>query len=161
MTGRNYLRSGELARLCGVSPDTLRYYERNGLLPQPARSPNRYRAYSPEALHRVQMIRSALSVGFTIHELREIFRIRNRGQNPCLKVREIARTKIQAIDTQIEELTRVKNELEQCSAEWDRLLSKVKPGERAHLLENLIQKERLHGSPFIPPGLKKRRIKHG
>src|SRR5437899_6110658 len=54
------LRSGELARRAGVSPDTLRHYERRGLLPRPQRSAAGYRLYSPEALARVRLIRGAL-----------------------------------------------------------------------------------------------------
>ena len=63
------LRSGELARLTGVSRDTLRLYERRGLLPAPGRSESGYRRYGTSAAHRVRLIRAALSIGFTIDEL--------------------------------------------------------------------------------------------
>ncbi|MGH9857153.1 MAG: MerR family transcriptional regulator, partial [Acidobacteriota bacterium] len=71
MTERNrsYLLSGELARLSGVSPDTIRFYERKGLLQKTERSANGYRKFSAESVSRVRLIRSALAVGFTIHEL--------------------------------------------------------------------------------------------
>ena len=66
--------SAELARLAGVSTDTLRYYERRGLLPTAPRSPSGYRLFPPEALARVQLIRSALSIGFSVNDLAGIFR---------------------------------------------------------------------------------------
>jgi hypothetical protein len=63
------LRSGELAKLAGVSPDTLRYYERNRLLPAPPRAANGYRCYPAQSLERVQLIRRALGLGFSVEEL--------------------------------------------------------------------------------------------
>src|SRR5947209_17576098 len=77
------LRSGELARQAGVSPDTLRHYERRGLLPPPQRSAAGYRLYSNEALGRVRLIRGALSTGFTVNELGAILADRDRGGAPC------------------------------------------------------------------------------
>ena len=71
-TAGRTLRSGELAGLAGVSRDTLRHYERRGLLPLTQRSQNGYRRYSPETLTRVWLIRGALGIGFTVEELREI-----------------------------------------------------------------------------------------
>src|SRR5215831_18816191 len=70
------LRSGELARLTGVSRDTLRLYERRRLLPVQSRSASGYRLYGPAAAHRVRLIRAALSIGFTIEEC---LQDRNRG----------------------------------------------------------------------------------
>jgi DNA-binding transcriptional MerR regulator len=67
---QNRLRSGELAQLAGVSPDTLRHYERKGLLAAPHRSPNGYREYPASALDRVRLIRRALAVGFTLSDCR-------------------------------------------------------------------------------------------
>jgi DNA-binding transcriptional MerR regulator len=69
MDQKPYLRSGKLAELAGVSPDTLRHYERMKLLPVPRRSSGNYRLYPPEALDRVRLIRHALVVGFTLPEL--------------------------------------------------------------------------------------------
>src|ERR1700760_1761789 len=77
------LRSGELAQLAGVSRDTLRHYERMGLLPKAQRSAKGYRRYAPEALERVRLIRGALAIGFTVQELHEVFEARDRGVAPC------------------------------------------------------------------------------
>jgi DNA-binding transcriptional MerR regulator len=77
------LSSGELADLAGVSRDTLRHYERKGVLPRPLRSQNSYRQYPPEALQRVQLVRRALSVGFTLDELAKVLKVRDGGGAPC------------------------------------------------------------------------------
>ena len=73
---QEFLRAGELARASGVSTDTLRHYERKGVLPAPRRSPNGYREYPAEALARVLLVRRALAVGFTLDELAQILRAR-------------------------------------------------------------------------------------
>ena len=76
---KRVLRSGDLAKQLGISPDTLRLYERKGLLQRPPRSENGYRSYPPEAINRIRVIRAALSIGFTIDELAGIFSQRDRG----------------------------------------------------------------------------------
>ena len=75
MDQKPYLRSGELARLAEISPDTLRHYERMKLLAVPRRSSGNYRLYPPEALDRVHLIRHALAVGERIHAMADIYRI--------------------------------------------------------------------------------------
>jgi DNA-binding transcriptional MerR regulator len=66
------MRAGELARTAGVSTDTLRHYERKGVLQRPRRAANGYRQYPPEALDRVLLVRRALGVGFTRAELARV-----------------------------------------------------------------------------------------
>jgi DNA-binding transcriptional MerR regulator len=100
------LRSGELARRAGVSPDTLRHYERRGLLPRPPRSAAGYRLYPPEALERVRLIRGALSIGFTVKELAAILSERDRGGAPCRRVRTLAAGKLSQIELQLRALRR-------------------------------------------------------
>ena len=73
------LSSGQLADLAGVSRDTLRHYERKGVLPRALRGQNGYRQYAPEALQRVQLVRRALSVGFTLDELSKVLKVRDAG----------------------------------------------------------------------------------
>ena len=72
------MRSTALARLAGVSPDTLRHYEAKGLLPRAARSKNGYREYPAEALARVGLVRRAVALGFTLDELARI-NVRGKG----------------------------------------------------------------------------------
>src|SRR5215468_972066 len=105
------MKSSELARLAGVSPDTLRYYERNRLLPLAQRSSSGYRLFPPEALMRVHMIRGALSVGFSIKELSEIFAVRDYGSAPCHRVRKLGAEKLNVIESTIQELQTKSREL--------------------------------------------------
>ncbi|HEY6049711.1 MAG TPA: MerR family transcriptional regulator, partial [Thermoanaerobaculia bacterium] len=65
--------------MAGVSADTLRHYERRGLLPLPERLPNGYRLYPPESLGRIHLIQAALGIGFSVDELGRILRARSRG----------------------------------------------------------------------------------
>src|SRR5689334_256700 len=114
--------SGELARLAGVSPDTIRYYERKGLLPKPIRTKSGYRLYDPQALMRVRVIRSALAVGFSIQDLSKIFAIRGSGGIPCEEVVSIARQKLAELDERMARLQIAKRDLVRCVKEWNKML---------------------------------------
>jgi DNA-binding transcriptional MerR regulator len=129
------LNSGELARLAGVSADTLRYYERRRLLPSVPRSAGGYRMFPPQTLHRVQLIRAALAIGFSVRELCEIFRERDSGAAPCHRVRDLAAEKLRGVESRLRELKSCRSELRKTLAEWDGLLAKTPRGKQARLLE--------------------------
>ncbi len=151
-----YLRSGELARLAGVSTDTLRHYERKGLLVRPRRSANGYREYPASALDRVRLVRNALGIGFTLDELARILEVRDRGGAPCQQVRALAGTKLTDVETQLGELTALRDRLHRLLKNWDALLAKNSLRERAGLLESLVANDtrrrirsvRLTGTPI-------------
>jgi DNA-binding transcriptional MerR regulator len=134
---KGLLRSGELARLAGVSTDTLRHYERKGVLGAPRRSANGYREYELGALERVLMVRRALGVGFTLDELARILKDRERGGVPCRKVREMASAKLAEIETRLSELKAVRDDLRATIHRWDSRLARTPEGHRAGLLESL------------------------
>jgi DNA-binding transcriptional MerR regulator len=134
---RGFLRAGELARAAGVSTDTLRHYERKGVLARPRRSPNGYREYPPEALVRVLLVRRALAVGFTLDEMARILRVRDRGGAPCREVREMAAAKLAGVEAQLAELLSLRDELRATLRDWDSRLAKTAKGGRAGLLETL------------------------
>lgn len=129
------MQSSELARLGGISVDTLRYYERNRLLPPAQRSSSGYRLFPPEAFMRVQMIRGALSVGFSVRELEQIFTVRDHGGTPCHQVRKLGTEKLGLVEAQIKDLQSKRRELKKTLARWDRLLKQTPHGKRAGLLE--------------------------
>jgi DNA-binding transcriptional MerR regulator len=131
------LRSGTLARLVGVSPDTLRLYERKRLLRAPLRSANGYRCYSPESVVRVRLIRAALSIGFTLDELAEILKVRDAGGTPCHKVRNLAAAKLRGLERHIEQLIGLREQLKSTLESWDGLLDQTPQRKRAGLLEAL------------------------
>ena len=131
------LRSAQLARLAGVSPDTLRHYEIKGLLPPPRRSANGYREYPPEACARVRLVRRALALGFTLDELARIVKVRDEGGSPCTVVRALAAEKLGAIEGRLAELQDARDRLRDVLERWDTLLAGTPQGRRAALLEAL------------------------
>src|ERR1044072_9523420 len=131
------LTSGKLADLAGVSRDTLRHYERKGVLPRPLRGENGYPKFPPEALQRVQLVRRALSVGFTLDELAKVLKVRDAGGAPCEEVRRLAAQKLLNVQDQLRELTRLRDDLQETLRDWDARLSRRAKGKRASLLESL------------------------
>ena len=133
------MHSGELANLTGVSTDTLRHYERLGLLPKPPRTDGGYRDYPGDALARVRLIRRALSVGFSLPELTVILKMRDGGQAPCHRVRTMAESKLQQVKQQIKNLSEMRKQLEGLLRDWNIRLAHTRKGEPARLLEALSQ----------------------
>ena len=147
------LNSGELARLAGVSSDTLRYYERRRLLPSVPRSANGYRLFPAETLNRVRLIRAALSIGFSVRELCDILRERDSGAAPCGRVRKLAAEKLGAIEVRIRELQSCRRELHKTLGQWDRLLAKTPHGKQARLLETFAATHPKSGARRSPLGV--------
>jgi DNA-binding transcriptional MerR regulator len=131
------LHSGELANAAGVSPDTVRHYEKIGILPSSPRSSSGYRVYPPSAVNRVQVVQRALRIGFTLAELSEIFRTRDGGGAPCQRVFELAEGKLLAIDDDIAALKKTRRYLTSVLADWKGRIRETGQGERAHLLQTL------------------------
>ena len=105
------LTIGELATRAAVTPDTLRYYERLGLLPPPARTPGGYRVYDSGTVERVGVIRKAQALGLTLDEVREILRIAAQGTPPCEHVRTTLKRRVKEIDARIAELASLRGVL--------------------------------------------------
>lgn len=131
------MQSGELSRLAGISSDTLRHYERLGVLPRPPRTNGGYRDYPASALNRVRLIQSALKVGFSLPELASILKMRDRGEIPCERVRAVAGHKLEEVKQQIRDLLSMRDQLERIVKDWDVRLAKTTKGKPARLLESL------------------------
>jgi DNA-binding transcriptional MerR regulator len=131
------LSSGQLARLCGISTDTLRHYERVGVLPRVPRTRSGYRQYPPEAQVRVMAVRRALALGFSLAELARIFRVRERGGAPCREVRRMAEGKLAEIEKRLAEMSALRDELRGLLEDWDKRLEATPEGTQARLLERL------------------------
>lgn len=95
---------GDVAGAIGVNVQTVRYYERLGVLPRPERNRSGYRLYTPEAIQRMQFIREAQAAGFALEEIKEILGLHYQGEVPCAYVRKVAREKIRQVDRQMEDL---------------------------------------------------------
>ena len=136
---RAWLRSGELAEQAGVSTDTLRHYERMGILAKPRRSDGNYRMYPPDSVTRVRLVRQALAIGFSLPELQKILKVRDQGGAPCKQVRAIAEEKLARIERELADRAAVRDQLRALLAAWDQKLERTPDGQQARLLETLIR----------------------
>jgi DNA-binding transcriptional MerR regulator len=138
--GHATLSPAELARLAGVSTDTLRHYERKGVLGIPARSQGGYRRYPPEAVAQVRLVRRALAIGFTLNDLASVLSERNRGGAPCQTVRTLVAGRLAELETRLRDLTELRDELQILLREWDRRLGRIPAGTQARLLDVLANR---------------------
>jgi len=134
---RSELTPGQLGAAAGVSPDTIRHYERLGILKKPLRSEGGYRLYDPSAIARVHTIRSAVKAGFSLAELSGIFRERDAGGAPCHRVAALAAEKIESLKREIRELIELKDWLASTASTWHKRLEQTPAGQRAGLLDSL------------------------
>ena len=104
------LRSGEVAEQAGVNPQTLRYYERRGLLAEPARSLGGHRLYPPDTVALLQAIKAAQRLGFTLDEVADLLDA-GRRRHPTPDLRQRALDKIAEIDARISDLTAIRSNL--------------------------------------------------
>ena len=151
-------RIGELANATGVSTDTLRHYERKGVL-HSQRAGNGYRQYPDDALERVRMVRQGLAIGLTLDELRSIFKVFDRGGAPCQQVRSLAASKLAQIETHIKEVVALRDDLKHALKDWDKRLAKTASGERAGLLKTLALRNGVRSSSSLllrKPSVKKK-----
>jgi MerR family transcriptional regulator, copper efflux regulator len=104
---------GQLARQAGVPIDTVRYYERQHLLPAAARSAGGYRVFRDSDLTRLQFIRRAKALGFTLDEIGELLALSDQGQQDMAPIRETAQHRLDDIAQRIAELQRMQSALRQ------------------------------------------------
>ena len=149
------LSIGDVASKAGVTPDTIRYYERLGLLPKPTRTPAGYRQYSETIVHRLAVIRNAQQFGFSLRDIGSFLRVRDTGRKPCHDVRRAAALMLDAVDQQIEGLLATRKHMQETLRIWDRKLAGTADDQPAYLLETLgaNNRERHDG----PARLKNRR----
>ncbi len=105
------LTIGLVARNAGVGVETVRFYERQGLLEEPPRKPSGYREYGEDAISRLRFIRRAKKLGFTLKEIKELLSLRQDPSTPATDVRQRAEAKIADIETKICELQKMKKAL--------------------------------------------------
>lgn len=103
---------GELARACGVRVETIRYYERRGLIPDPRPRGVGYREFSEEDTRRVHFIKQAQGLGFTLKEIAELLALRVSRRTPCGEVRDLAEAKLADIEEKLRALRSFKRALE-------------------------------------------------
>jgi len=111
---------GRLAKLSGVRPDTIRFYERIGLLPKPQRLASGYRIYDDAALKQVRFIRKAQSLGFSLDEIRRIISLRGQGRETCRCVIAMAEATLAETETKLKELRKFNETLATNLTRWKR-----------------------------------------
>ena len=109
---REHLLSiGQAAKLAAVGVQTIRYYEREGLLEEPPRGESGYRQYSPEAAVRIRFIRHVKELGFSLKEIKELLSLRADSAADCAGVRERATAKVSEIEAKMQSLARMREVL--------------------------------------------------
>ena len=106
------LTIGNLANATDTKVETIRYYERIGLLSAPARTSGNYRAYSPEHLNRLSFIRRARDLGFSLAQIRELLSLSDQRDRSCKAVDAIAREHLAEVDRKIADLGALRRELD-------------------------------------------------
>lgn len=106
------LRIGQVAAQAGVNVQTLRYYERRGLLTEPERTRSGYRLYPPDTIQIVRFIKRAQELGFSLNEIEQLLQLRDDRVSSCDEVQALAEAKIETVEEKIRQLTALKEALE-------------------------------------------------
>jgi Hg(II)-responsive transcriptional regulator len=105
------LSIGQVARRAGVGVETIRFYEREGLLEEPPRRASGYRQYSEQAVRRIHFIKRAKLLGFSLKEITELLMLRVDGQTSCEEVKQHTEAKIAEVERKLVELQRMRQAL--------------------------------------------------
>lgn len=105
------LTRGQVARRSGVGAETVRFYERRGLIEKPPRTASGYRQFPQEVVPRIRFIKRAQQLGFSLREIKELLALRVDSRTTCAEVRQRTQTKIADIEERIRELQRMKRAL--------------------------------------------------
>jgi MerR family mercuric resistance operon transcriptional regulator len=146
-SGLNAYRSGALAKAAGVSPDTIRHYEKIGVLPRASRTESGYRVYPASAVERVLVVQRALRIGFTLAELTEVLKARDTGGAPCRRVYQLAQGKLKGITADIAALKRTERSIKKVLADWEERIERAGPGQKSNLLYSLSEALKNSGRP--------------
>ncbi len=124
MTGRTGVQArrltrGVVSKLTGCNIETIRYYERAGLMPDPARSEGGHRIYSQDQVRRLMFIRRCRELGFTVEQIRELLRLVDGGDYTCAEVRVITIDHLDDVGRKISDLRKIQTTLRDMAAECD------------------------------------------
>jgi Hg(II)-responsive transcriptional regulator len=114
------VRTSELAAQANVNPQTLRYYERLGLLPAPERTPGGYRSYPPDAVRLVRFVKRAQELGFTLSDVAELLHLADGGPESCTAARALSEDKITDLNRRIADLVAMRDALDQLIVTCDK-----------------------------------------
>jgi DNA-binding transcriptional MerR regulator len=146
-----FLTIGQVAARTGESRDTIRYYERIGLVPAPARTPAGYRQYRAGIVNRLTLIRNAQRFGFSLREIGGFLGVRDGGGKPCHDVRAAAARMLEAVDRQIAELVATRKGMKATLRSWDATLAATPANRPAFLLDSLARASATNHRRAISP----------
>ncbi len=129
------MRIGEIAKSAGVTPDTIRYYEREGLLPLADRTPSGYRDYGPEVVDDLQFIKKAQALGLRLSAVREVLEISAEGKPPCDHVRATVSARLTEVEHRLKDLRALRSTLRETLERLD-LAPPPKAGCRCAVIES-------------------------
>lgn len=144
------LKIGEVAKHSGIGIEALRFYERSGLLGRPGRTESGYRVYDRIVLKRLDFIKRAQVLGFSLSEIKRIIADKQAGKSPCREVREIVRHRLEELDERMKEMRRYRKELGGALTKWD------ETGELDGHVCGLIEGTDIEHSNPTPQGVTKR-----
>jgi MerR family copper efflux transcriptional regulator len=131
------LSIGQVAREAGVSVETVRFYEREGLLEEPPRRASGYRQYSEQVVRRIRFIKRAQQLGFSLKEILELLTLRIDEPTSCEEVRQHTEAKIAEVERKLVELQHMRQTLREFAA----LCAGEGPASACPMLEALDQQE--------------------
>ena len=123
---------GDVARQCGVGVETIRYYEREGIINQPKKGMGAFREYPEDVVHRIRFIKRAKELGFSLDEITELLSLRVKGSGSCSSVKNKAERKIAQIEEKIADLKQIQSALKKVKDSCERQA----PGDKCPVLES-------------------------
>jgi DNA-binding transcriptional MerR regulator len=113
---------GRAARESGLSVDTIRFYEKVGLIQHPARTSGKFRIFRVEDIQHLRVIHKLIDLGFSLSEMKQVLELRRRNMNACTAVRDLLRRKLVKVKGKIRVLRRLEQQLRQPAADKGRAL---------------------------------------
>ena len=144
---------GEVARAVGVSVQTLHYYEREGVIPPPARTASGYRQFDADVIERVRFIRKAQALGLPLDEIKHVLSLAARGTSPCGRVQAALAEKLADVDRRLAELQSFRDELAHLT---ERAQRSAATGDAAQICA--IVESSAPMTPLRPDGLRSRPV---
>lgn len=130
----------ELANKAGVSPDTVRYYSKIGMLKPTRNAENDYQVYGGKDVLRLRFIRAAKNLGYTLSDIRAMFADAEHGDSPCPRVRSVIERRIKETETRLAELTALHRKMQQAQKVWTHMPDSQPTGDTVcALIESLAE----------------------
>ena len=161
MKNQKPLLIGELAKLTGVRTDTIRFYEKRGLLPKPGRAASGYRAYDERSLKQLRFIKQAQALGFSLDEIRRILNLRGHGDETCRCVINIAEATLADTEARLSELQTFRDSLRAHLRRWKRTVNPTAcaAAEFCNLIESVGVETRTLPAAAVEPKPRHRKVR--